>query len=162
MNVKCHDSCLRLNGYPNISGPPIVSEEIISFQDTLVCISLDFYCEGHAFDVSWYVNDVRLNVSDKDYKTYMQVSNVSIKVYTHTIDIEGFNAKLIFDRKYISHINQINCQIRENSYSSEVVIRRDDLLERIFTEMSDEATTKINKTIVTLTTNSSGILMNLS
>ncbi|OPL33022.1 hypothetical protein AM593_00101, partial [Mytilus galloprovincialis] len=114
-----------------IIGPPVISQQTISIRDEFVCISVDFYCEGGAPEISWYMNDVRLDFNSIDHRIAIKASNISVKVHRHTINITGFIATLVFNRNHIPNINKINCQVRKYSYSSEVVVSKEELLEAI-------------------------------
>ncbi|CAC5378115.1 NCAM [Mytilus coruscus] len=148
-----------LSGWSSVAilGPPVISQQTVSFQDELVFISVDFYCDGDTFEIDWYINDVRLNANDKEYQVLREWSNISVQVHTHTIYIKGFKTKLHFNKKNISNINKINCQVRQNSYSSEVVIGKEDLAENVDTVMSDMTETTIYQdvTIFTIPTDNS-------
>lgn len=136
----------------NVLGPPIISQHTVSFQGEIVFISVDFYCDGDSFQIHWYINDVRLNTNNTEYKVLTERSNISVQVNTNTIYIKGSRTKLYFNRKNLPNINKINCQVRQNSYSSEVVIGKEDFSENVYTVMSDmtETTLYQDATIFTI------------
>ncbi|XP_076076783.1 uncharacterized protein LOC143047573 [Mytilus galloprovincialis] len=134
-----------------IIGPPVIAQQIISIQDEFVCISVDFYCEGGAIEITWYMNDVRLDLNSTDHLIAIKASNISVKVHRHTINITGFIATLVFNRNQIPNIKKINCYMRKHSYSSEVVVSKEELLEPMYISIANRTDTNIYQNVANVT-----------
>lgn len=97
------------------------------------------------------MNDVRLDLNSTDHLIAIKASNISVKVHRHTINITGFIATLVFNRNQIPNIKKINCYMRKHSYSSEVVVSKEELLEPMYISIANRTDTNIYQNVANVT-----------